>query len=127
MPHPKLAERKLKVIAENEESLEWNVIAIPDVEYGLAAVIHVCQRPHERHLTVFERTEPYFKIALPRLERDSQVLGNDIEDIEPDIMTRVLIFLAGISKANKTVHEKRVALFLLSLPFFFILCCSICS
>src|SRR3972149_6271795 len=120
-PQTKLTERKLKVIAENEESLEWNVIAIPDVEYGLAAVVHICQRLHESQLTVFERTETYLKIAFTRLVMDLQAFGDHIQNVETDVVPRVLILLAGIPQANKVVHEKRAALFLLFLPFFFFL------
>src|SRR3990172_3150876 len=117
-PQPKPTERKLKVIAENKEPLEWNVIAVPDVENGLATVVHVCQWLEKNHLTVFERTETNLILAFARLEWNLQPFGDTIEDVKPDVVASVLILLAGISEANNAVHGRRAALLLLFFSFF---------
>ena len=42
---PQVSQRKLKVIAENKEPFERDVVSVPDIEHGLPTVGHPLQAP----------------------------------------------------------------------------------
>ena len=103
-PQTQLTERKLEVIADNKESVERNVVSIPDVKNRLAAVVHVGCWLDEDDFVRLKRTASENKLTLPRPETGPETFCKKVNDLKTEIMTGSGIVATGIPETDKAMH-----------------------
>src|SRR5439155_10410407 len=72
---------------------------------SLAAQIHERLRLREFHSLTFNHRAPHQRTAFASLNARARVFGQLINQHESEVVTRPLVFVAGIAESNNQAHK----------------------
>src|SRR5207247_1187324 len=100
LPQSHLAERQVDLVEDDEERVRRQPVAVEELPDGSAAVVHERLRPRDRDPQVAERTLGDARLRRLGVELEPRPLGEPVRYLETDVVARVRVPVAGITKAG---------------------------